>query len=513
MSLSSDGYTAICNARGARMKTHEFDVLIVGAGLSGIGAACHLARKQPRQRVAILERRDDLGGTWDLFRYPGLRSDSDMTTFGYGFKPWRQQRVLADGAAIKGYIREAADEYGVHDNIRYQRKVTSASWCSEDAKWTVRVITGDGAEETYRTAHLIAATGYYNYDQGYAPRFRGQDAFDGEMVHPQFWPDKLDVAGKTIIVIGSGATAITLVPSLIQRGAHVTMLQRTPTYVLSVPAVDPLWAALSKMLPDKAVYAATRARNVALQRAIYVAARQRPKAVRRLLRMQAHRALGGKVDVKHFLPDYDPWDQRLCVVPDGDLFRVLRQGKADVVTFDKTGITVSSGEHLDADIVVSATGLQLQMFGGADLVVDGQPVNIAERMVYKGMMLQGIPNMMMVSGYTNASWTLKADIVCEHYCRILRYMRRKGHDMVVPRANGVTPRAETVMGSLESGYVKRAADVLPRQGSAPPWQLMNNYMADAALLRLGRVRHRDLTFRKAKAAPVATSAVARQQAA
>lgn len=500
------------------MNARELDVLIVGAGLSGIGAACHLARKQPKLRVALLESRDDLGGTWDLFRYPGIRSDSDMTTFGYGFKPWRQPRVLAEGAAIKGYIAETADEYGVRDKIRFGRQVTAANWSSEDARWTVQVRTADGADETYRTAHVIAATGYYNYDQGYAPDFPGQDQFKGEIVHPQFWPEDLDVAGKKIVVIGSGATAITLVPSLVERGAKVTMLQRTPTYVLSIPAIDPLWATLSKVLPDKAVYAATRARNVALQRAIYVAARQRPKAVRRLLRMQASKALGGKVDVKHFLPDYNPWDQRLCVVPNGDLFRVLRHGKAQVVTdtidsFDKTGITVSSGEHLDADIVVSATGLQLQMFGGADLVVDGQPVNIAERMVYKGMMLEGVPNMMMITGYTNASWTLKADIVCEHYCRIIRRMQRKGFDTVRPRADGVQSLNETVMGSLDSGYVKRAAHLLPSQGSRAPWQLMNNYLADAAQLKLGRVSHRDLEFGNAGPASAGGAELATQRAA
>lgn len=497
------------------MDIRKLDVLIIGAGLSGIGAACHLSRKQPNQRYAILERRADLGGTWDLFRYPGIRSDSDMTTFGYAFKPWKVPKVLADGDSIKNYIADAAAEYGVADKIRYGRQVTAAKWCSEAARWTVTVQCDDGQTEQYQAKHIMSATGYYNYDQGHAPDFPGQEKFKGDIVHPQFWPEELDVSGKRVVVIGSGATAITLVPSLAKRGAKVTMLQRTPTYVLSIPAIDPFWESLSKFLPQTAVYKATRARNIGIQRAIYLAARKRPKAVRRLLRMQASRQLGN-VDVKHFLPDYNPWDQRLCVVPNGDLFRVLRDGTAQIRTdaiqsFDKAGITLNSGEHLDADILVSATGLQIQMFGGAEIWVDGEQVNPGERMVYKGMLLEGVPNMMFITGYTNASWTLKADIVCEHYCRIIKQMEHKGQPIVVPKPHGTERLEETVMGSLDSGYVKRAADRLPRQGSAAPWKLMNDYLRDAAALKFGRVAHPDLEFRQAGPAsqlgPAAESSV------
>lgn len=484
------------------MAMQDFDVLIIGAGLSGIGAACHLTRSGQARRFAILERRQDLGGTWDLFRYPGIRSDSDMTTFGYAFKPWKQPRVLADGASIKQYIGETAAEHGVLSKIHYGRRVTQAEWCSDAARWTLTVTRDNGDTETWRAAHVVNATGYYNYDQGHAPDFPGQDRFKGEIVHPQFWPEDLDVADKRMVVIGSGATAITLVPSLAKRGAQVTMLQRTPTWVLSVPAIDPLWNSLSRLLPERAVFAATRARNIALQRAIYVAARKRPAVVRRFLRKMTRRQLGDAVDVRHFTPDYNPWDQRLCVVPDGDLFRVLRRGDADILTdtvdhFDADGIVLGSGKRVDADIIVSATGLDIQLFGGAQLLVDGQAVNVGECMVYKGMLLEGVPNMLTVTGYTNASWTLKADIVCEHYCRILRHMDRTGQAIVVPQAHGVQRLEDTVMGSLDSGYVKRGADRLPRQGDAAPWQLMNDYLRDAAALKLGRIKHRDLVFRPA----------------
>ncbi len=482
------------------MRNRHFDFLILGAGLSGIGAACHITRKLKGKRYAVLEGRDAIGGTWDLFRYPGIRSDSDMTTFGYSFRPWRAPKVLADGESIRNYVQETAEEYGVVPHIRFGRRVVRAEWSTSEGFWTVTACNGkNGAEETYTAQHLVAATGYYRYDAGYTPEFPGRDRFAGEIVHPQHWPESLDVEGRRITVIGSGATAITLVPSLAKLGAHVTMLQRTPTYVLSIPSIDPLWNALSSVLPAKAVYAATRVRNIALQRALYVASKERPGAVRRLLRKQTRAALGGKVDARHFSPDYAPWDQRLCVVPDGDLFKVLRDGQARIVTdtittFTEAGIELDSGGHIDADIIVTATGLNLQLMGGAELRVDGVRVQARDRMVYKGMLLEGVPNLLTITGYTNASWTLKADIVCEHYCRIVRRMEEQGASVVTARAGDACRLDETVMGSLQSGYVARGADELPRQGDRAPWSMMNDYLRDMSVLRFGRVEHPDLAF-------------------
>ncbi len=483
------------------MSTQRLDVLILGAGLSGIGAACHLTRKLKHKSYAILERRDAIGGTWDLFRYPGIRSDSDMSTFGYNFRPWRAPKVLADGPSIKRYVTETAQAYDVERHIRFGRSVVCAEWSSAKALWTVTAHnTTTGKDETYEAQFLIAATGYYNYDAGFTPDFPGKKSFKGTMVHPQQWPENLDYAGKKVVVIGSGATAITLVPSMAAGGAHVTMLQRSPTYVMSVPSVDPTWHALSRVLPISAVYSAVRVRNVALQRMLFLASRERPTVVRRLLRTLTRRQLGKEVDIKHFSPRYNPWDERLCVVPDGDLFRALRKGQARIVTdtiktFDKTGIQLDSGEHLDADIIVTATGLNLQLFGGAQMIVDGEPVSIKDHMSYKGMMMNNIPNLLAILGYTNASWTLKADLVCEHFIRIMTHMDKKHLKVVTPRANGVNKTEETVMGSLASGYVRRGADSIPRQGDRAPWKVLNDYIRDAAALKLGKLTHADLEFR------------------
>ena len=482
------------------MAQNDFDVLILGAGLSGIGAACHLTRKLKKKSYAILERRKAIGGTWDLFRYPGIRSDSDMTTFGYNFRPWRASQVLADGESIRNYVTETAEKYEVIPNIRFGRKVVSAAWSSKDARWTVKTHDEDtGEEETWTAQYVIGATGYYNYDEGFSPKFPGEKKFKGQIIHPQHWPENLEVFGKKVVVIGSGATAITLVPSLSKMGANVTMLQRTPTYVLSIPAIDPLWHALSKVLPIRAVYAATRTRNIALQRTLYMTAKQRPKAVRRFLSQQAKMRLGKNVDVKHFLPNYNPWDQRLCVVPDGDLFQVLRTGEAkiftdNIKTFDQSGIELVSGEHLDADIIVTATGLNLQLSGGAKVTVDGEPLKMKERMLYKGMMIEGVPNLLTIIGYTNASWTLKSDIVTEHFCRIIRHMDKSGSKIVSPQPVSAKKLEDTVMGSLQSGYVARGADILPRQGSTAPWVLLNDYTRDAAKLKFGKLTSKDLQF-------------------
>lgn len=482
------------------MSNTHFDVLILGAGLSGIGAACHLTRKLKGKTYAILERRDAIGGTWDLFRYPGIRSDSDMSTFGYNFRPWRESKVLADGPSIKRYVTETAEKYGVIPHIQFGRKVIKAEWSSPKAQWTVTAHNEQtGKDETYTAQFVIAATGYYSYDGGFTPEFPGREKFKGEVIHPQHWPDALDYEGKKVVVIGSGATAITLVPSMAARGAQVTMLQRSPTYVLTVPAVDPLWHSLARVLPIKAVYAATRIRNIALQRTLFIASRERPKAVRRLLRSLTKRQLGKGVDLKHFSPRYNPWDERLCVVPDGDLFRALRKGQAHIVTdtiktFDATGIQLDSGEHLDADIIVTATGLNLQLFGGAQMVVDGKSIAVKDHMAYKGMLISDIPNLLPIFGYTNASWTLKADIVCEHFCRIIAHMDKKGLKIVTAKAKGVNITDNTVMGSLNSGYVKRGADSLPRQGDRAPWAVLNDYIRDAAALKLGSVKNPALEF-------------------
>jgi len=481
-------------------KSHV-DVLILGAGLSGIGAAAQLTRKLPHKTYAILERRQAIGGTWDLFRYPGIRSDSDMSTFGFSFRPWRESRVLADGPSIKKYLADTAAEYGVVPHIQFGRHVVKAEWSSVKKQWTVTTTLDDGAKETWTAQFLIAATGYYAYDAGFTPEFPGRQQFKGQIIHPQHWPEQLDYAGRKVVVIGSGATAITLVPSMVAGGAaEVTMLQRSPTYVLSVPSVDPLWKAMSKVLPVKAVYAATRLRNIGVQRTLFLTARRAPKVVKRFIAAQTKRQLGQQVDLKHFTPRYNPWDERLCVVPDGDLFRALRKGKAKIVTdtiktFDAKGITLDSGAHLDADIIVTATGLNLQLFGGAALVVDGKPVSIKEHMAYKGMMMNDIPNLLAIFGYTNASWTLKADIVTEHFLRMVAHMDKKKLKTVTPRAKDVQATDETVMGSLSSGYVRRGAHTLPRQGSTAPWAVLNDYIRDATALKFGSITHKALEYR------------------
>ena len=483
------------------MADGHFDVLILGAGLSGIGAACHLTRKLPGKRYAILEQREAIGGTWDLFKYPGIRSDSDMSTFGYNFRPWKEAKVLADGPSIKAYMKGAAEEHGVLPHIHFGRAVLRADWSSTAALWTVTAKNlSTGAEEHYTAQFVIAATGYYRYDQGFTPDFPGRESFKGQVVHPQHWPEGLDYAGKKVIVIGSGATAMTLVPSMAAGGAQVTLLQRSPTYVMPVPAVDPLWGALSKVLPTKAVFSLTRARNIGIQRLLFALSRKRPALVKRLLRRITQRQLAGSpVDLKHFTPRYNPWDERLCVVPDGDLFRALKKGAAQIVTdtikgFDASGIQLDSGQHLEADIIVTATGLNLQLFGGAAMTVDGRAIDIQQHMAYKGMMISDIPNLLAVFGYTNASWTLKADIVTEHFLRLIAHMDAKKKKRVVPRTQGARATDQTVMGSLSAGYVRRGAHTLPRQGDRAPWAVMNDYLRDAAALKLGKVAHPALEF-------------------
>nr|WP_216652259.1 NAD(P)/FAD-dependent oxidoreductase [Nocardioides sp. zg-1308] len=465
--------------------------MIIGAGLSGIGAAAHLAKDLPGTSYAVLERRGTSGGTWDLFRYPGVRSDSDMHTLGYRFRPWRGDTALADGASILDYVRDTAREFGVDRHIRYGHRVTRAAWDSGTARWTVTVEV-DGTTRTLTADFLWACSGYYDYDQGYSPRFEGQERFRGRLVHPQHWPDDLDHTGKRVVVIGSGATAVTLVPALAASGAaHVTMLQRSPTYVLSVPARDAVKRRLTSLVGERASYSVTRWKNIVVQSALYRLSRQRPDLVRSVVR-KANVALlppGYAVDT-HFRPTYDPWDQRMCLVPDGDLFTAISEGTASVVTdrieaFTETGIRLVSGEHLEADVVVTATGLNLQVFGGAELSVDGETVEPHETMAYRAMMLSDVPNFAFTIGYTNASWTLKADLVAEYVVRVLRRMRTTGTRSVVPvRDESV---GEVPLMDFDAGYVQRVVHTLPRQGTVAPWTLKQSYVRDAVALRSARL--------------------------
>ncbi|MGX7828400.1 flavin-containing monooxygenase [Actinokineospora sp. 24-640] len=474
------------------------DVLIVGAGLSGIGAACHLRERVPGVRLAILEARSAIGGTWDLFRYPGVRSDSDMFTLGYSFRPWTQARTIADGPAIRDYIRDTAREHGVDRQVRFNHRVTAAAWDSERARWTVSV-DRDGEAVELTCGFLFACTGYYRYDKGHTPDFPGRDRYAGTVVHPQHWPEDLDWTGKRVAVVGSGATAVTLVPALAEKAAHVTMVQRSPSYVLSLGSRDPIADLARRFLPARVAYPLIRWKNALIATALFQLSRRRPNAVRGLIRWDARRRLpaGYPVDT-HFRPRYDPWDQRLCFVPDGDLFRVLKEGGAEVVTdavagFTETGLALESGARVDADIVVTATGLAVLAFGGLELTVDGTKVDLADTVAYKGMMLSGVPNLAVAIGYTNASWTLKCDLVAEYVCRLLRHMRSRGLRQVTPLAPDPALPTEPFI-DLKSGYVTRDLDKLPRQGHAAPWRLHQNYPRDVAMLRHGSIEDVGVRF-------------------
>jgi monooxygenase len=486
------------------------DVLIVGAGLSGIGAAYHLQTELPGKTYAVLEGRDRLGGTWDLFRYPGIRSDSDLHTLGYSFKPWTGQQSIADGPAILDYVRETARENDIERQIRFGHRVERAEWSSMDARWTVTATREDSGEQvTFTCGFLFSAGGYYRYDEGFTPHFEGRDRFRGQIVHPQHWPDDLDYAGKRVVVIGSGATAMTLVPALAEQAAQVTMLQRSPTYVVSVPSRDAIANALRRVLPTRIAYAITRRKNVGLQALVYKLAQRWPGLVRRLIRAGVKRQLpaGYAVDT-HFKPRYDPWDQRLCAVPDGDLFRAISKGRASIVTdriatFTEHGLELESGAELDADVVITATGLNLQAFGGIQYIVDGDDVALPDTLAYKGMMLGGVPNFAYAVGYVNASWTLKVDLTCEYMCRLLAHMDRHGYDRCVPVVDDPSIERLPLL-NFSAGYVQRSMEQFPKQGSEPPWQLSMSYRDDVRNLREGDVDDGVMRFsRVAVGEPVA----------
>jgi monooxygenase len=478
-----------------------FDVLIVGAGLSGVGAAVHLRRHCPGKSFVILEGREAVGGTWDLFRYPGIRSDSDMHTLGYNFKPWQNPKAIADGPSIRAYVREAAEEHGIVEHIRFKHLVRRLSWSSADALWTVEAEHA-GRVVQFAARFVMMCAGYYRYSAGYTPEFAGVARFKGKLIHPQFWPEDLDYAGQRVVVIGSGATAVTLVPALAEKAAHVTMLQRSPSYIVSLPAVDVIANVLRRCLPSRLAYRLTRLKNVVLQLVLYNSARAFPERTKRKLIKLIREQLGPEYDLAtHFTPRYKPWDERLCVIPDNDFFAAIKAGKVSVVTdhietFTETGLKLRSGQELEADIIVTATGLELQFAGGAEITVDERSVETGTGVLYKGLMFGGVPNLASVFGYTNASWTLRADLLAEYFCRLINFMDERGYAEVRP------PQPDPAMpvkpfGNLTSGYFKRAEERLPREGLKGPWRSPQNYAFDLLRFRFGAIEDEMLEFRRA----------------
>jgi monooxygenase len=488
------GFGAGCPA----ISMEHFDVLIVGAGLSGIGAACHLQADCPGTSYAILEARGAIGGTWDLFRYPGIRSDTDMYTYGYGFRPWTEKKAVADGAEILNYIRETAREGGVDQRIRFNHRVHSASWSSDEARWLVEVERDGGEPVRLTCGYMLMCSGYYSYASGHTPEFPGAERFKGRIVHTQFWPEDFDYAGKRVVVIGSGATAMTVVPAMAKTAAHVTMLQRSPSYVVSRPSGDTVAEWLRHRLPAKLAYRLARWKNAALTVYFYNLARSKPEKFKQQVLAMAQNELGPDYDVgTHFTPSYQPWDQRLCLVPDADLFKAIRSGQAsvatgDIETFTETGIRLTSGAELQADIVVTATGLKLNLLGDIGLNIDGEKADLSKALAYKGMMFSGVPNLASVLGYTNASWTLKADMTCRYVCRVLNHMKRRGYDIATP-ARDPSIEEEPLL-NLSSGYVQRGASMLPKQGSKRPWKLYDNYLKDAFTFRFSNIDDGTMKF-------------------
>jgi cation diffusion facilitator CzcD-associated flavoprotein CzcO len=487
------------------------DVLIIGAGLAGIGAACHLSSQLPGKSYAILEARETIGGTWDLFRYPGIRSDSSMYAMAYSFKPWPTRTVIAEGESIRDYIREAAAEHGVAEHIRYGHRVLGAEWDSTVARWTVDVelpATDDRVKLTCSFLHFC--TGYYRYDSGFTPQFTGADDFRGRIVHPQHWPEDLDYSGQRVVVIGSGATAVTVVPAMAETAEHVTMLQRSPGYVISLPADDTSLDRWRRLLPHRAAYGVVRAKVLVLMVLFYQLSRRRPEMIKSIIRKGVENALPEGYDIDtHFTPRYEPWDQRMCVVPNGDLFEALGSGRASVVTdeidrFTETGLRLKSGAELEADIIVTATGLNLELFGGVELAVDGREVSISDLVTYKGMMYGGLPNLALMIPYGNSAWTLKADLVARYVCRLLRYMDERSFDYCMPLEPGSDQQRAPLL-NLNSGYVMRALDQLPKQAERAPWRVHQNYFLDLKMLRRASLQDDGIRFARAARVPVAAA--------
>jgi cation diffusion facilitator CzcD-associated flavoprotein CzcO len=476
------------------MASEHVEVVVVGAGISGIGAGYHLQTMCPDRSYVILEGRDDIGGTWDLFRYPGVRSDSDMHTLGYRFKPWTAAKAIADGPSILAYLRETVAEYGIDRHIRFGHRVRRAEWSSDDATWTVEA-THDGEPVTFTCNYLFMCSGYYSYTQPYDAEIPGVGRFQGQLVHPQFWPEDLDYAGKRVVVIGSGATAMTLVPAMAADAGHVTMLQRSPTYVVSRPAEDVIANGLRRVLPDKAAYAVTRRKNVALQQFFYNRTRSQPEKVKGQLLGLVRKNLGEDYDIAtHFTPRYNPWDQRLCLIPDGDLYEAINAGQVDVVTdtietITERGVLLTSGRELEADVIVTATGLQLVTLGEVDFVVDGEPVDFSQTWTYKGFAYSDVPNLASSFGYINASWTLRADLTCEYVCRLLNHMDATGTRQATPRlrpSDRDMPERPWIEG-FSSGYVQRVLHLMPKQGDREPWINPQSYKRDRKMFRKGPV--------------------------
>jgi monooxygenase len=484
------------------MSLEYVDVLIVGAGLSGISAAYYIQTYCPNKTYAVIEARAAMGGTWDLFRYPGVRSDSDMYTLGYTFYPWPNPKAIADGPSILAYIQDTAKTYGIDQRIRYQQRMVGAAWSSETARWTVDIERGDGQRVQIACNFLYMCTGYYDYDKGYLPQWEGVERFGGRMIHPQEWDSSLDYEGKSVVVIGSGATAVTLVPALAERAAHVTMLQRSPTYVVTLPAEDKLANALRRVLPARLAYLLTRWKLILMNLLFYNLTRWQPAFMKNLIVSGVRKELGADYDVeKHFTPRYNPWDQRLCLVPDADLFKAIKSGKASVVTdeietFTESGLRLRSGAELAADLIVAATGLVIKLDKGGQFVVDGKTVDLSKTMNYKGAMLSDVPNMAFAFGYTNASWTLKCELTSRYVCRLLNYMDAHGYRQCTPRRSDPDLTEEPIM-SFTSGYVQRALPMLPSQGSKRPWKLYQNYLLDLMTMQFGAVNDGSMEFRAA----------------
>jgi cation diffusion facilitator CzcD-associated flavoprotein CzcO len=481
------------------MAIEYVDVIIVGAGLSGIGSAIHLTKEAPNKTYTIVEGRDAIGGTWDIFRYPGVRSDSDMFTLGYEFKPWTNHKGIADGDDICNYIREAADEYGVKKNVRFGHKVKSANFDSASSTWHVIVELKDGTLKEIRSQFFISCTGYYDYDEDYTPEFAGRDSFKGDIIEPQFWPENYDYSGKKVVVIGSGATAVTLVPAMTDKAKHVTMLQRSPSYVISVPQQDIMVKALRKLLPEKIAYRLIRGRNISITLGIYQFCLRFPKLARKLLQWGVKVQLPKGYDMSHFTPKYNPWNQRLCAVPLGDMFKSLKKGTSSVVTdhidrFVENGILLKSGQVLEADMIVTATGLKIQMLGKIKASLDGVPINPHDSMSYRGAMMENVPNFAMVFGYTNSSWTLKSDLIGNYVARLLKHMDDKGVRQVTPRNHKADIKKQPFINNMSSGYIQRVIDQIPQQGDSNPWLVWHNYFVDMGLFKLANLDDPALEF-------------------